>query len=177
MKFRAILTSINEKILKHSSFERKIKYLRKKGVKIGQNCLIYTMSFSTEPYLIEIGDRVGIGADTKFITHEGSLRCFGDNLDGYLYGRIKIGNNVFVGINCIILLNTSIGNNCIIGAGSVVRGHFPDNSVIMGNPAKVVLNMNIQKMLVFNNPGFVRMHPNPTTAEKDIFVKKHFGIE
>ena len=125
MKFGTILTSIHKAILEHSSFERKINYLRKKGVKIGKNCIIYTLSFSTEPYLIELGDHVAIGGDTKFITHEGSLTVFGDNLNGWLYGKIKIGNNVFIGINCIILLNTTIGDNCIIGAGSVVRGHFP----------------------------------------------------
>ena len=45
---------------------------------------------------------------------------------------------VFVGADCTFLPNTFVGNNCIIGAGSVVRGRFPDNSVIVGNPAKVL---------------------------------------
>ncbi len=177
MKFSTIFTSIHMEILEHSSFERKINYLRKRGVKIGKNCNIYTLSFSTEPYLIELGDHVAIGGDTKFITHDGSLTVFGEQLNGWLYGRIKIGNNVFIGINCIILLNTTIGDNCIIGAGSVVRGHFPANSVIIGNPAKVVSTLGIQRMLVFNNPGFVKMTPNPSEAQKDQMVKKHFGID
>ena len=177
MKLKALLTNMHVKILSQSSMEKKVKYLRGQGVKIGQGCGIRSMSFSTEPYLIELGNKVTVACGVKFITHEGSIKLFGDNLDGYLYGKIKIGNNVFIGINCIILLNTTIGDNCIIGAGSIVRGQFPDNSVIVGNPAKVVLNMSIQRMLNFNNPGFVKMNPNPTVAEKDRLVKKHFGID
>jgi acetyltransferase-like isoleucine patch superfamily enzyme len=176
MKLREVYKRIYEKILEQSNSKRRINYLRRKGVRIGRNCVINTLAFSTEPYLVEMGNEVSIGWGTQFITHEGSVKCLGEELDGYLYGEIKIGNKVFIGINCIILLNTSIGDNCIIGAGSIVRGHFPDNSVILGNPAKVVLNMGIQKMLYRHSPGFVKMN-NPTIAEKDKLVKKHFGIK
>jgi acetyltransferase-like isoleucine patch superfamily enzyme len=176
MKFGSIFKRLHLKLLELGNSDQRVRYLRKQGVKIGQGCVVSTLSFSTEPYLIEIGDKVSISWDTKFITHEGSVKCLGEELDGYLYGKIKIGNNVFIGINCIILLNTTVGDNCIIGAGSVVKGNFPDNSVIVGNPAKVVLNMSIQKMLYHNSPGFVKMK-NPTVEEKDKIVKKHFGIE
>lgn len=56
-------------------------------------------------------------------------------------GRIIIGNNVFVGVNSIILRNSSIGDNCIIGAGSVVCSTIPPNSVATGNPAKVIMSL------------------------------------
>ena len=171
-----IIGRIQEMILEISNKEKRIKYLRKKGIKIGQNCEIHTMSFSTEPYLIEIGNRVRIATGTHFITHDGSIMCFRDELKGGLFGRIKIGNNVFIGINCIILLNTIIGDNCIVGAGSVVRGQFPENSVIVGNPARVVSNTTIQKMFFRNNPGFLKTN-NLTESEKDKLVKKYFGIE
>lgn len=164
------------KILLKSGHTHRINYLRKQGIKIGDDCLISTMSFSTEPYLIEIGDKVRIAGGTHFITHDGSLKCFQDEIDGEIFGKIKIGNNVFIGSSSIILLNTQIGDNCIIGAGSVVRGNFPDNSVIVGNPAKVVLNMNIQKMLFRHNSGRVNTK-NLSQHEKDITIKKHFGIE
>lgn len=176
MRLAKIFKQIQEKIIEQASMERKIKYLRRLGIRIGQNCEINTISFSSEPYLVEIGNEVTIGYGTKFITHEGSVKCLGKDLDGYLYGKITIGNNVFIGINCIVLLNTTIGDNCIIGAGSVIKGQYPDNSVILGNPAKVVLNMNIQKMLYRNSPGFVKMN-NPSIAEKDRLVKNHFGIK
>lgn len=53
-------------------------------------------------------------------------------------GRVTIGNKVFIGANSIILPNVSIGDNVIIGAGSIVSRDIPDNSVAVGNPAKVV---------------------------------------
>lgn len=177
MKYiKKIVIRIYEIILDMGSREEKINYLRKKGVKIGQDCEIRTMLFSTEPYLIEIGNKVRIASGTQFITHDGSIRSFHDELKGGIFGKIKVGNNVFIGINCIILLNTTIGDNCIIGAGSVVRGQFPENSIIIGNPAKVVSNTTIQKMFFRNNQGFIATN-NLTEAEKDKMVKKHFGIE
>jgi acetyltransferase-like isoleucine patch superfamily enzyme len=60
-----------------ASDETRIRYLRKLGVKIGQKCRVRTMSFSTEPYLIEIGDHVAVAANTQFITHDGATWCFG----------------------------------------------------------------------------------------------------
>jgi acetyltransferase-like isoleucine patch superfamily enzyme len=176
MKIRSIIRRIHEKILEQASVQRRVTYFRRKGMKIGENCNIDTMSFSTEPFLIEIGNNVSIAGGTQFITHDGSVRCFRDVLDGGIFGRIKIGNNVFIGANCIILLNTTIGDNCIIGAGSIVRGHFPGDSVIFGNPAKVVLKMSIQKMLYRHNPGLVKTD-NLTIAEAQKLVKEHFGIE
>jgi acetyltransferase-like isoleucine patch superfamily enzyme len=168
--------NIHKRILLKCKMERRIDYLRKQGIKIGENCIINTMSFSTEPYLIEIGYNTIITSDTQFITHDGSVYCFQDEIEGDICGKIKIGNKVFIGSNSIILLNTIIGDNCIVGAGSVVRGQFPDNSVIIGNPAKVVSNTNIQKMIFRHSPGLVKTK-NLSLFEKTRLIKKHFGIE
>lgn len=56
-------------------------------------------------------------------------------------GETVIGNNVFIGMNSIILMGTKIGNNVIVGAGSVVSGEIPDNCVIAGNPAKIIRSL------------------------------------
>lgn len=56
-------------------------------------------------------------------------------------GHTRIGNNVFIGYNSIILMNTTIGDNVIIGAGSVVSGVIPSNSVVAGNPAKIIMSL------------------------------------
>ncbi len=174
MNFRSILQSVQIAILKRSTDKRRINYLRRRGTKIGENCHVNTMSFSTEPYLIEVGDHVAISAGTDLITHDGAAWCFRneqENID--VFGKIIIGNNVFIGINCTILPNTTIGNNCIIGAGSVVRGKFPDDSVIIGNPAQVVMKMSFQKFLYLQNPGLFRTH-SLSDREKSKIVKAHF---
>jgi acetyltransferase-like isoleucine patch superfamily enzyme len=177
MNFQNILHRIQLMILRKASSERKIKYLRKQGMKIGENCLFNTMSFSTEPYLIEIGNHVAIAGGTEIVTHDGAIWCFRDEIpNADVFGKIKLGNNVFIGDNCTILPNTIIGDNCIVGAGSVVRGKFPENSVIIGNPAKVVLKMSMQKFLYLQNPGLLKTQ-NLTDSKKAIILKRHFGIE
>jgi acetyltransferase-like isoleucine patch superfamily enzyme len=162
--------------LRKASNERKIRYFRRQGVKIGQNCFINTVAFSTEPYLIEIGNHVAIAGGTEFLTHDGAIWCFREEIENAdVFGKIKIGNNVFIGNNCTILPNTVVGDNCIIGAGSIVRGQFPDNSVIIGNPAKVIMNMSMQKLLYLQNSGLLKIS-NLSDTEKKPIIKKHFGI-
>jgi acetyltransferase-like isoleucine patch superfamily enzyme len=151
--------------------------IRSYGVKMGKDCLIFTNHFSTEPYLIEIGDHVVISEGTQFITHDGSVWVFRDsNPDLDVFGRIMVGSNTFFGINCIILPNTTIGNNCIIGAGSVVRGNIPDNSVVMGNPAKVVLKTELMEKLVQKNKNAL-MTKHMRRSKKDAYIRKHFNIK
>jgi acetyltransferase-like isoleucine patch superfamily enzyme len=175
--FKRIWESIYKILMLKASDEKRIKFLRNLGVKIGERCRIRTMSFSTEPYLIEIGDHTAVAAGTQFITHDGATWVFEDDVDGGgIFGKIVIGNNVFIGINCILLSNTSIGDTCIVGAGSVVRGQFPENSVIAGNPAQIVSKTGIQRMLSKQNPGLLKTR-NFTMSQKDKLVRDHFGIK
>lgn len=114
------------------------KYARKKGVKIGKNCCIETKYFGTEPYLIEIGDHVQITEDVKFFTHGGGwimrLKC--PDFDSF--GKITIGNNVYIGNNALIMPGITIGDNVVVGAGSVVTKSVPSDCVVAGNPAKYI---------------------------------------
>jgi acetyltransferase-like isoleucine patch superfamily enzyme len=172
-----IWASMIKMLMLKATDEQRIKYLRKTGVKIGERCRIRTMSFSTEPYLIEIGNHTAIAAGTQFITHDGATWVFEDDVEGGgIFGKIVIGNNVFVGINCIILSNTTIGDNCIVGAGSVLRGHFPENSVIAGNPAQIISKTGIQRMLSKQNTGLLKTK-DLTGPQKDKLVREHFGIK
>lgn len=62
--------------------------------------------------------------------------------------NIKIGNNVWIGWNCIILKGVEIGDNSIVAAGSVVlNGRYPANSLLAGNPAKVIKTYTTTKMM------------------------------
>lgn len=118
-------------------------YWRLEGAVIGNGVEINpTAELGSEPYLIEIGDDVRITAGVVFDTHDGGcwvIRRLREELsDVDRFGRIKIGNNVHIGINSIILPGVTIGNNVIIGCGSIVTKDVPDNSVVAGVPAKVI---------------------------------------
>ena len=130
-------------------FHRKInviKVLRERGAKIGENCTILSGVdvFSSEPYLVEIGNNVLISTDVKFYCHDGAIAVLnkikGEHND--LVGKIIVGSNCFFGHGATILRGTHIGDNCIIGAGSVVKGKFSSNSVIAGVPAKIICDIN-----------------------------------
>ena len=55
---------------------------------------------------------------------------------------VIIGKNCFIGCNSIILKGTVLGDGCVVGAGAVVCGKFDDNSVIAGNPARIIKKLN-----------------------------------
>lgn len=55
-----------------------------------------------------------------------------------IYESTKIGSNCFVGMGACIQAGTVLGNQCIVGANSVVKGNFPDNCVLAGVPAKII---------------------------------------
>lgn len=127
---------------KITSFQGRVKILRKQGIDIGENCEIYSnVSFGSEPYLISIGDNVRITSGCKFITHDGGVWVL-RNLklldNGDLFGKITIGNNVHIGLNTVIMPNVTIGDNCIIGCGAIVTKDIPDNSIAVGVPARVI---------------------------------------
>jgi len=159
-----------------SSGEFKVRLLRSTGVRIGKKCSINTSNFSTEPYLVEIGDHVAIAGGTQFVTHDGSawlLRPEIPELD--VFGKIIVGNNCFIGSNSIILPGTRIGSNCVIGAGSVVRGNIPDNSVVIGNPAKVVFKTPMLRTLLLKNKGTL-MTKGLGFREKRRTLEEHFKL-
>lgn len=91
---------------------------------------------------IEIGDNTLIGANVKIVDNdfhpiEPESRLNND-YNAIKTSPVKIGSNVFIGMNSIILKGTEIGDNCVIGAGSVVSGKFEDNCIIAGNPCRIV---------------------------------------
>lgn len=120
------------------SFE---KYARFKGVKIGSNCNIQNVNFGSEPYLIEIGNHVQITNGTKIFTHGGGWVFRQSDPTFDYFGKVKIGNNVYIGNNVLIMPGVSIGNNVIVGAGSVVTKSVNEGSIVGGNPAKVIGNI------------------------------------
>jgi len=112
---------------------------RSLGVKVGEGCRIYTSSFGIEPWVISIGDRVTVTSGVQFITHDGAAWLLRDKKGRrYRVARIEIGNDVFIGVNTIILPGVRIGDRVIVGAGSVVNRSIPNNCVVAGVPATFI---------------------------------------
>lgn len=125
---------------------RPVDYARSIGVRIGRGCRLINVSFSTEPYLISIGNHVSATA-TRFETHDGGvwvLRGRHPELD--IVRPIVVGNNVYFGYGCIVLPGVTIGDNVVVGAGAIVSRDIPSNSVAVGVPARVIKSIDEYRM-------------------------------
>ncbi|NEG55144.1 acyltransferase [Bifidobacterium platyrrhinorum] len=122
------------------------RYYKKLGLKIGRYCEILNgWNFGSEPYLIALGDYVRVAAGVRFITHDGGVwvlrHRYPSLKDVDLLKPIRVGNNVHIGMNAIIMPGVTIGDNCIIGCSAVVTHDVPDDSVAVGIPARVIENI------------------------------------
>ena len=111
-----------------------------KGLIVGSRVGLGTHGFFGCAGGIEIGDDTIFGnfvsvhsENHNFASLEIPIRLQGVNRKG-----IKIGDNCWIGAKATILDGTIIGNGCIVAAGAVVTGEFPDNSIIGGIPAKII---------------------------------------
>lgn len=118
-----------------------IKYARKIGVTVGDNCRLLDVKFSTEPYLIKLGNHVSATA-TRFETHDGGCWVLRDKFPEIdIVKPIVVGNNVYIGYGAVILPGVTIGDNVVIGAFAVVSRDIPSNSLSVGIPAKVIKSL------------------------------------
>lgn len=117
-----------------------VKYAKHIGVNFTNGLYIYgKVNWSTEPWIINIGQNVHITNNTTFVTHDGGTLIFRRyQHDLEITKRITIGDNVYIGTNSTLLPGVKIGNNVVVGACSVVSKNIPDNCVAVGNPAKVI---------------------------------------
>ena len=114
------------------------KYARHIGVTIGKNCLIATRRWSSEPYLISIGDNVQVTENVCFYTHGGGNIIRSQIPDFDCFGKIAIQDWAYIGSGSIILPGVTIGKGALVAAGSVVTKSVPDNTVVAGNPARII---------------------------------------
>lgn len=118
-----------------ASHKSEVEKARLGGVKIGENCHIYSTYFDgIAPQLITIGNNVTI-THSSLLIHDASTK---KQLGYTKAGAIIIGNDVFIGWNSIIIGPVRIGDKVIIGAGCVVTKDIPSNSVVVGNPSRII---------------------------------------
>lgn len=116
-----------------------INYYCNKGLILGNNCNICSELPYNEVYLIEIGNNTVISYQVSFVTHDASLGALINQKYLDLYGKIKIGNNCFIGAKSTILYGVTLGDNTVVAAGAVVTKSFKEGNVVIGgNPAKVL---------------------------------------
>lgn len=150
-------------------------YYKSLGVNIGQRCSFIgrNINFSSEPYLIKIGNDVRISFDVIFVTHDGGTHVLRDKEPEIcIYGPIVVGNRTFIGARSIILPNVNIGNNCIVGAGSVVTKNIPDNEVWAGVPAKKICTIDEYRKKNDNKFSFIL---NKSYEEKKNILLKQYN--
>lgn len=130
-----------------SSSERYRSWLCEQGVTVGERVRFYspwTIRVDTQrPWMIEIGDDVHITADVSILQHDYSWavlqHCTGEVLGSC--GPVRIGSNVFIGQRTLVLKGSDIGDNCIVGAGSVVTGRLEPDAVYAGSPARRIMSL------------------------------------
>lgn len=132
------------KFLKEFIYRLRGEYTTEKlismGMKVGKNFgrLNGVILDPSHCWLIEIGDNVTMAPRVHVLAHDASTKQF---LGYTKIGRVSIGNNVFIGAESVVLPGVTIGNNVIVGANSTVTKDIPDNTVVVGTPARVLCTL------------------------------------
>lgn len=125
---------------------------KKKTLVVGNNCEMGDMTHIVALNCVEIGDNVLIAS--KCFISDTSHGCYvGEKQDSpetlpnkrdLVTGKTKIGNNVWIGENTVILAGADIGDGCIVGANSIVCKEIPEGSIVVGNN-RIIKKWNVLK--------------------------------
>lgn len=150
-----------------------IYYAKYIGVSIGENCRLINVDFSSEPYLIQLGNHVSATA-VRFETHDGGVWTLrGNQPEIDIIRPIIVGSNVFIGYETIIMPGVKIGDNVVIGARSVVTKDIPSNVVAAGVPAKIIKTMDSYEITALKKCDYTK---NLNANEKKKFYLNKFSM-
>ena len=126
------IKKLRNKLIKEENLDELIK----NGLTVGKN---FNMQKgcrldSSHCWLIEIGNNVTLAPKVHILAHDASTKR---ELGYTKIGKVKIGNNVFIGANTTILPNVKIGNNVVIGANSLVSKDISDDKVVARKSNKI----------------------------------------
>ena len=145
-------------------------YAKLLGVKVGKNTMINTKNWSTEPYLISIGNNCQITSGVWFHTHGGAhvVRKYIPDFDSF--GEIIVEDGAYIGTGAQILPGCRIGTGALVAAGSIVTKSVPAHSVVAGIPAKLICSVEdyLKRVEPYN------MHTNGLSwGQKKLVVEKN----
>ena len=152
--------------------------LLKRGLKVGKDFkrMGGVIIDPSHCYHITIGDNVTLGPRVHILAHDTSTYVFFGKTRA---ANVTIGNDVFIGASSIILPGVHIGNRVIIGAGSVVTRDVPDNSIAVGNPAKVISDIDTylekEKAKMCSENTFVGLGYDNDSRHKAIAAAEKYG--
>lgn len=156
------------------------KQAKEAGVNIGKDNQIFSHFWGTEPYLITIGNNCQITEEVKIFTHGGAHVLRKDNPNFDTFGKVIVGDWVYIGNRSMIMPGVTIGDNVLIAAGSVVTKSIPSGFVVGGNPARILCSINEFKIknkkydLASKGFSIEEKKQYLETLKDDSFIKKPF---
>lgn len=121
---------LGKKVRAHTGV--KLRVIKKGKITVGENssfnygCMVFSMDS------VKIGNGVEFGPNVLIYDHDHDFRTDGGlKKNKYKTGEVIIGDYSWIGANSIILRGTKIGKNCVVAAGSIINGEYPDNSLII----------------------------------------------
>ena len=154
------------------------KYAKYIGVKFGENCLIATKNWSSEPYLIEIGNNVQITSNVSIHTHGGGHVVRQKHPDFDTFGKVVIEDWAYIGAFSQIMPGVTIGKGALVAAGSVVTKSVTPKTVVGGNPARYIcsideyLSNNLRYNVLTKGMSYEEKKSKLLQMSEESFIKK-----